>query len=82
MARMCDICKKGPNMGGQTVRRGKSKKEGGIGLNVTGMNKRRFLPNLRSLHVKNKKGSALTIKLCIRCLRGEHTLHKAGYTVA
>ena len=81
MARMCDICSKGGVPGGMITRRGKSKRDGGIGLNVTGSNRRRFFPNLRTLKVKNRKGTHLTIKLCIRCLRGEHTLHKAGYSV-
>jgi len=51
MARRCDICGRGPSVGNRVVRRGKPKKEGGIGLNITGVSKRRFLPNIQRVRV-------------------------------
>ena len=49
MARKCDYSGKGPQMGKKIVRRGKAKREGGIGQNVTGISKRRWEPNLQTI---------------------------------
>ncbi|MCD6288700.1 MAG: 50S ribosomal protein L28 [Candidatus Hydrogenedentes bacterium] len=68
MARKCDICGRGPRVGNNVVRRGKPKKEGGIGLNVTGISKRRFLPNIQNVRVLHN-GSVRRMKVCTRCLK-------------
>ena len=47
MARVCDICGKGPRTGNTIVRHGLAKYKGGIGMHTTGINKRRFMPNLQ-----------------------------------
>ncbi|MFN7139546.1 MAG: 50S ribosomal protein L28 [Limisphaerales bacterium] len=47
MARICEITGKGPIKGSHIWRSGKAKKKGGIGTHVTGITKRRFLPNLQ-----------------------------------
>jgi len=47
MARICELTGKGPIKGSIIWRSGKPKREGGIGTHVTGITKRRFLPNLQ-----------------------------------
>jgi large subunit ribosomal protein L28 len=47
MARICELTGKGPTKGSIIWRSGKPKREGGIGTHVTGITKRRFLPNLQ-----------------------------------
>jgi large subunit ribosomal protein L28 len=47
MARICELTGKGPMKGSIIWRSGKPKREGGIGTHVTGITKRRFLPNLQ-----------------------------------
>jgi large subunit ribosomal protein L28 len=47
MARKCELTGKGPIKGSKIWRSGKPKREGGIGTHVTGITKRRFLPNLQ-----------------------------------
>jgi large subunit ribosomal protein L28 len=47
MARICELTGKRPMKGSIIWRRGKPKREGGIGTHVTGITKRRFLPNLQ-----------------------------------
>ena len=47
MARICELTGTGPIKGSIIWRSGKAKKKGGIGTHVTGITKRRFLPNLQ-----------------------------------
>jgi large subunit ribosomal protein L28 len=47
MARICELTGKRPGKGSIIWRSGKSKKSGGIGMHVTAITKRRFLPNLQ-----------------------------------
>ncbi len=46
MAKRCQVTGRKPVVGRTYVTRGIAKKKKGIGLKVTGKNKRRFLPNL------------------------------------
>ena len=55
MSRVCEICGKGPATGNVIVRKGSPKYKGGIGLHTTGITKRRFLPNLRSVRVAARR---------------------------
>jgi large subunit ribosomal protein L28 len=68
MARECYICGKKPVAGRTISRRGMAKSKGGVGQRVTGVTKRRFLPNLQSVNAvidgKNKK-----IKACCKCIK-------------
>jgi large subunit ribosomal protein L28 len=52
MSRVCDICGKGAVTGNKIVRHGLRKNKGGIGLHITGVSKRRFLPNLQKIRVQ------------------------------
>lgn len=47
MSRICELTGKRPIKGNIIWRRGKPKKQGGIGTHVTAVTKRRFLPNLQ-----------------------------------
>jgi large subunit ribosomal protein L28 len=51
MARICELTGKRPMKGSIIWRSGKPKREGGIGTHVTGITKRRFLPNLQRVKV-------------------------------
>lgn len=68
MSKICEICGKKPVAGRTIVRRGMSKKKGGVGLKITGITARRFLPNLKSLRaIVNGTHKRLTV--CVKCLK-------------
>ena len=69
MSRKCEICGKGPSAGNSIVRKGSPKYKGGIGLHTTGITKRRFLPNLRTVRVTDGKGNTKRMRICARCLK-------------
>lgn len=48
MSRRCQVTGKKPGKGRTITRRGIAKKKKGIGLNTTGITKRRFQPNLKT----------------------------------
>jgi large subunit ribosomal protein L28 len=68
MSYTCDVCHKGAIKARSITRRGKPKKEGGIGLNITGSAKRRQMPNLHPLRAI-VDGRPRRILVCTRCLR-------------
>jgi len=68
MAKVCDICGKGPRTGSRIVRRGLEKKKGGIGLHTTGVTPRRFLPNLQRLRIRDGASSRMA-SVCTGCLK-------------
>jgi large subunit ribosomal protein L28 len=47
MSKYCELTGKGPIKGNIIWRSGKAKKKGGIGMHVTAITKRRFMPNLQ-----------------------------------
>lgn len=69
MSRVCDICGKHPAIGNKIIRHGLAKAKGGIGLHTTGITKRRFMPNLRSVHAKLPNGTTCHLTVCARCLK-------------
>ena len=52
MSRICEVSGKRPVVANKIVRRGKAKREGGVGKKITGISKRRQLPNLQKVRVK------------------------------
>ncbi len=68
MSRICDICGKGAVKGSSILRRGQSKKSGGIGQHVTAITKRMFEPNLQQVRAK-VNGQARRMKVCTACIR-------------
>ncbi|MCH8243927.1 MAG: 50S ribosomal protein L28 [Planctomycetes bacterium] len=69
MARSCDICGKGPQMGNSVTTRGKKKYLGGVGTKITGITRRQFKPNLQRIHVTTPNGTHKTINACTQCIR-------------
>lgn len=67
MAKVCEICGKGPSAGRSIVHHGMAKKKGGIGLHTTGVNKRRFLPNLHRIRVRENGGVRRRV-VCAACI--------------
>ncbi len=56
-------------MAGRTyARKGKPKKEGGVGRHIARKNKRRFLPNLQSIRVM-MNGLVRKIRVCTKCIK-------------
>lgn len=69
MAGRCDYSGRGPHVGKRIVRRGKAKKTGGIGQNVTGISKRRWKPNLQKIRIITENGTVKTVKVCVRYIK-------------
>ena len=69
MAWVCDYSGKRPQRGKKIVRRGKAKKEGGIGQNVTGISKRRWKPNLQRIRIIDENGTVRTVRVCVRYIK-------------
>ena len=68
MARVCDVCGKGPTMGNTVSQRGKPKYLGGNGRKTTGISRRQFKPNLQKIRIQ-EGGSVATRRVCTSCLR-------------
>jgi len=68
MSKICMICGKKPEAGRTIKRRGLSKRKGGVGLKITGVNIRRFMPNLKSVRAIID-GSPKRIRVCVKCLK-------------
>ena len=68
MSKICFICGKKPVAGHKVAHRGLAKKKGGVGQNVTGITKRRFMPNLQRIKAI-VNGTVKTVRVCTRCLR-------------
>jgi len=56
-------------VGKRIIRRGKAKKEGGIGQNVTGISKRRWKPNLQKIRIIDENGTVRRVKVCVRYIK-------------
>lgn len=68
MSKVCQICGKGPRAGRSIARRGMAKKKGGAGQKITGITKRRFLPNLQAVKAIID-GSPKRVRVCTKCLK-------------
>ena len=69
MARDCEVCGKGPQMGNSVQTRGKAKYLGGVGTKLTGITRRQFKPNLQRVRVTTANGSNKRLLVCTQCLR-------------
>lgn len=73
MAKICEICGKGPVAGSRIIRKGLAKKKGGIGLHTTAVTRRRFLPNLQKVRVR--VGTSVCSKIvCSSCLKADKVI--------
>jgi large subunit ribosomal protein L28 len=68
MAMQCDLCGKTVNFGRQLTYRGKAKYLGGVGRKITGINPRKFRPNLQP-HKCVVEGVVKTRQVCTQCVR-------------
>jgi large subunit ribosomal protein L28 len=69
MAQVCYYSGKKPHVGNRVVRRGKAKREGGIGQNVTGITKRRVKPNLQRIRIIDENGVVRRVRVCARYIK-------------
>jgi large subunit ribosomal protein L28 len=69
MARACEICGKGTQMGNAVETRGKAKYLGGVGTKITGISRRKFKPNLQRVKITTPEGTNKTVRVCVGCLR-------------
>ena len=68
MSMKCSACGKGVNHGRQLTYRGKAKYLGGVGRKVTGINPRKFEPNLQSVRCV-VDGVVKKRRVCTQCIR-------------
>ena len=64
MSRVCEVSGKRPVVANKIVRRGKAKREGGVGKKTTGITKHKQYPNLRKLRVQ-VGGKTVTLKVAM-----------------
>lgn len=69
MARQCEVCGKGPQVGNSVSVRGKKKYLGGVGTKITGITRRKFKPNLQRVRVTVGRGTHKTMQVCTQCIR-------------
>ncbi|MBS0625473.1 MAG: 50S ribosomal protein L28 [Verrucomicrobia bacterium] len=76
MPKVCSVTGKKPSFGRSYSLRGIAKKKKGIGLKVTGITNRRFLPNLKTKRVwVAEENRYVTLRLSVSALR---TIDKRG----
>jgi large subunit ribosomal protein L28 len=68
MARQCEVCGKGAQIGNQVTTRGKKKYLGGVGTKITGITRRKFKPNLQRVNASTAKGNK-AMQVCTKCLK-------------
>lgn len=69
MAKACEICGKGPQVGNQVTLRGKAKYLGGVGTKITGITRRKFKPNLQTVKAVTPSGQHKSMQVCAQCIR-------------
>jgi large subunit ribosomal protein L28 len=68
MSRICEYCGKKTVAGRQIARRGKAKKDGGVGIKTTGVTNRVFRPNLQKVRAV-VNGTVRRVRICTRCIK-------------
>ena len=69
MGQACEVCGKKAATGNQITTRGRAKYLGGVGVKTTGISRRQFKPNLRTVRVTTPGGARTTVRVCAQCLR-------------
>ena len=69
MARVCEVCGKGTQVGNSVEIRGKAKYLGGVGTKKTGITRRKFKPKLQRVKISTMSGTHKSVRVCTRCLR-------------
>jgi len=68
MARECAVCGKKTVAGRSYATRGLAKRKKGAGIKITGISKRKFVPNLIKKRIL-LNGKVVTAKVCASCLK-------------
>jgi len=69
MARICSVTGKRPTTGGRIIRKGLTKKSGGIGTSLVKVSKRKFRPNLQRVRVKLPSGQVKKVWVSVKALK-------------
>ncbi len=69
MSKICSVTGKRPTVGGSIIRKGQSKKSGGIGTHVVKHNKRVFKPNLQRIRVKLPSGEIKRVWVSVKAIK-------------
>jgi len=62
------MCGKTSVTGNSIARRGKAKREGGVGKKTTGITKREFKPNLQKRRIM-VNGEKKAVLVCVKCIK-------------
>ena len=77
MARICAITGKRPVTGGRIIRKGLTKKSGGIGTSLVKNTRRRFRPNVQRVRVKLPSGEVKRLWVSVKAIKAG-TIEKAS----
>lgn len=69
MARICAVTGKRPTTGGKIIRKGLTKKSGGIGTSLVKVTKRKFRPNVQRVRVKLPSGEVKRMWVSVKALK-------------
>jgi large subunit ribosomal protein L28 len=69
MSRVCEYSGKRPQVGRRVIRRGKAKKQGGVGQKVTGLTSRRWCPNLQTIRIVDENGTVRKVRVAARYIK-------------
>jgi len=69
MARICAITGKRPVRGGRIIRKGLTKKSGGIGTSLVKNTRRRFRPNVQRVRVRLASGEVKRMWVCVKAIK-------------
>ena len=69
MARVCDITGKRTQFGNSVTRRGKAKKDGGVGKKTTGITRRTYRPNLQRVRIVLPDGGVRRLRVAASVIK-------------
>ena len=69
MSRICAITGKRPVKGGRIIRKGLTKKSGGIGTSLVKNTRRRFRPNLQRVRVRLESGQVKRMWVSVKAIK-------------
>lgn len=79
MGKQCEVSGKKTTFGNRVTTRGKAKYLGGVGTKTTGISRRTFEPNLRTIHIWLPNGKTTRIRVATSVIRsGQITLEVDG----
>ena len=69
MSRICAITGKRPSKGGRIIRKGLTKKSGGIGTSLVKNTRRKFRPNVQRIRVKLPSGEVKRMRVSVKAIK-------------